>query len=396
MRQDHRKTMYACFIGYIVQAIVNNFAPLLFVKFQSSYGITLEKITLLITVNFMIQLCIDLASAYFIDRIGYRASAVLAHIFAAAGLVLLTVLPDALPDAYAGILISVAVYAVGGGLLEVIISPIIEACPTDNKEKAMSLLHSFYCWGHVGVVLVSTVFFALFGTDSWKLLALAWAAVPVFNLVIFAVAPIYTLPGSGDDGMGFSGLFRSRIFWVFMLMMVCAGASEQAVGQWASTFAEKGLGVSKAVGDLAGPMAFAFMMGLSRIIFSRSSGKFDMERFLKFSCMLCMASYLCIVFIPSPVVGLLGCSVCGFAVGMLWPGTYSMASAALPGGGTVMFSLLALAGDVGCTSGPTLAGLVSSACGGNLRAGILAALAFPLLMLVGVLLSRKALLPREK
>lgn len=247
MRQDHRKTMYACFIGYIVQAIVNNFAPLLFVKFQSSYGITLEKITLLITVNFMIQLCIDLASAYFIDRIGYRASAVLAHIFAAAGLVLLTVLPDALPDAYAGILISVAVYAVGGGLLEVIISPIIEACPTDNKEKAMSLLHSFYCWGHVGVVLVSTVFFALFGTDSWKLLALAWAAVPVFNLVIFAVAPIYTLPGSGDDGMGFSGLFRSRIFWIFMLMMVCAGASEQAVGQWASTFAEKGLGVSKAV-----------------------------------------------------------------------------------------------------------------------------------------------------
>ena len=341
MRQDHRKTMYACFIGYIVQAIVNNFAPLLFVKFQSSYGITLEKITLLITVNFMIQLCIDLASAYFIDRIGYRASAVLAHIFAAAGLVLLTVLPDALPDAYAGILISVAVYAVGGGLLEVIISPIIEACPTDNKEKAMSLLHSFYCWGHVGVVLVSTVFFALFGTDSWKLLALAWAAVPVFNLVIFAVAPIYTLPGSGDDGMGFSGLFRSRIFWIFMLMMVCAGASEQAVGQWASTFAEKGLGVSKAVGDLASPMAFAFMMGLSRIIFSRSSGKFDMERFLKFSCMLCMASYLCIVFIPSPVVGLLGCSACGFAVGMLWPGTYSMAS-------------------------------------------------------VGVLLSRKALLPREK
>lgn len=390
MRQDHRKTMYACFIGYIVQAIVNNFAPLLFVKFQSSYGITLEKITLLITVNFMIQLCIDLASAYFIDRIGYRASAVLAHIFAAAGLVLLTVLPDALPDAYAGILISVAVYAVGGGLLEVVISPIIEACPTDNKEKTMSLLHSFYCWGHVGVVLVSTVFFALFGTDSWKLLVLAWAAVPVFNLVIFAGAPIYTLHGSGEGGMGFSGLFRSRIFWIFMLMMVCAGASEQAVGQWASTFAEKGLGVSKAVGDLAGPMAFAFMMGLSRIIFSRSSGKFDMERFLKFSCMLCMASYLCIVFIPSPVVGLLGCSVCGFAVGMLWPGTYSMASAALPGGGTVMFSLLALAGDVGCTSGPTLAGQVSSACGGNLRAGILAALVFPLLMLVGVMLSRNA------
>ena len=260
----------------------------------------------------------------------------------------------------------------------------------------MSLLHSFYCWGHVGVVLVSTVFFALFGTDSWKLLALAWAAVPVFNLVIFAVAPIYTLPGSGDDGMGFSGLFRSRIIWIFMLMVVCDGASEQDVEQWASTFAEKGLGVSKAVGDLAGPMAFAFMMGLSRIIFSRSSGKFDMERFLKFSCMLCMASYLCIVFIPSPVVGLLGCSVCGFAVGMLWPGTYSMASAALPGGGTVMFSLLALAGDVGCTSGPTLAGLVSSACGGNLRAGILAALAFPLLMLVGCCRGRLCCRERNK
>lgn len=388
MKTGYKKTMYACFAGYIVQAIVNNFLPLLFVTFAGAYSIPLSKITFLITINFMIQLCIDLASTVLIDKIGYRASAILSHVFAALGLVMLTVLPDLLPDPYIGMIAAVAVYAVGGGLLEVVISPIIEACPTDNKERTMSLLHSFYCWGHVGVVLISTAFFALLGTENWKVMALLWAIVPVVNLVVFATAPIYSLDGGDQPSERVGGLFRNRLFWIFMLMMVCAGASEQAVGQWASAFAERGLGVSKAVGDLAGPMAFAFLMGLSRLIAGKYSERIDTTSYMKYSAVLCIISYICIVFVPSPVVGLLGCAVCGFSVGMLWPGTYSMASAGLHGG-TPMFALLALAGDVGCAFGPTLAGLASSAAGDDLRRGILAAIVFPVLMLVGILLTGK-------
>lgn len=388
MKTGYKKTMYACFAGYIVQAIVNNFLPLLFVTFAGAYSIPLSKITFLITINFMIQLCIDLASTVLIDKIGYRTSAILSHVFAALGLVMLTVLPDLLPDPYIGMIAAVAVYAVGGGLLEVVISPIIEACPTDNKERTMSLLHSFYCWGHVGVVLISTAFFALFGTENWKVMALLWAIVPAVNLVVFATAPIYSLDGGDQPSERVGGLFRNRLFWIFMLMMVCAGASEQAVGQWASAFAERGLGVSKAVGDLAGPMAFAFLMGLSRLIAGKYSERIDTTSYMKYSAVLCTISYICIVFVPSPVVGLLGCAVCGFSVGMLWPGTYSMASAGLHGG-TPMFALLALAGDVGCAFGPTLAGLASSAAGDDLRRGILAAIVFPVLMLVGILLTGK-------
>lgn len=386
MKQNYRLTMIACFIGYIAQAIINNFAPLLFVMFETSYAIPLSKITLLITINFLVQLFVDLATASLVDRIGQRPVAIFAHILSAAGLILLTILPDLLPDAYTGLLIAVIVYAFGGGLIEVLLSPILEACPTDNKETAMSLLHSFYCWGHVGVVLLSTVFFSVFGIQCWRILAIVWALVPLGNAILFAKVPLYSLQSSDTPGLTFRQLFSLRIFWLMMLMMLCAGAAEQAVSQWASAFAEQGLGVSKTVGDLAGPMAFAVLMGISRLIFSKYGERLDLRRFIRFSCVLCLLAYLCIALVPSPVVGLIGCAVCGFSVGIFWPGTLSCASAAIRGGGTAMFALLALAGDLGCSGGPTLAGLVSSAAGNNLRAGILAAIIFPVLLLAGSLL----------
>ncbi len=390
MKPNYQRTMYACFIGYIVQAIVNNFVPLLFVTFGESYGIPLSKITLLITVNFVIQLCVDLLSAGLIDRIGYRVSVIIAHICSALGLVLLTVLPEQMPDAYTGILIAVAIYAIGGGLIEVLISPIVESCPNDHKEMAMSLLHSFYCWGHVGVVLLSTVFFSLFGIGNWKILALIWAAIPVLNILLFATAPIASLQKEGETGLRPGKLLSDKAFWILLLMMLCAGASEQAVSQWASTFAEKGLGVSKTIGDLAGPMAFALLMGTSRLIYGKFGEKMNLNRCMALSTVLCIAAYLSIILIPNPVVGLVGCAVCGFSVGIFWPGTFSNASAAIPNGGTAMFAFLALAGDLGCAGGPTLAGLVSGAFGNNLRAGILAAIVFPLLMLVGLLLLKRS------
>lgn len=384
--KNYQKTMYACFIGYIVQAVVNNFVPLLFVVFQDSYHIPLSQITALITINFLIQLGVDLLSAGVVDKLGYRTCVLLAHGCAAAGLVLLAFLPDLLPNPFAGILIAVGIYAVGGGLIEVLISPILEACPTKNKEKAMSLLHSFYCWGHVGVVLISTVFFRLAGVGNWRILTVLWALIPVGNLVLFAGAPIYSLHEEGETGLTLRELFTKKIFWILMLMMLCAGASEQAVSQWASIFAEKGLGVSKTVGDLAGPMAFAALMGTSRLIYGKYGDRLNLNRFMTLSCFLCIAAYGCISLIPNAAVGLAGCAVCGFSVGILWPGTFSKASAAVKGGGTAMFALLALAGDLGCSGGPTLAGAVSSQCGDNLRMGILAVAVFPVLLLAGMLL----------
>mgnify|MGYP003204799467 FL=1 len=383
MKYSYDSTMRACFTGYIVQAIVNNFAPLLFLTFQRTYHIPLQQITLLVTFNFGIQLLTDLLSVAFVDRMGYRASMVLAHILSALGLICLTVLPERMGHPFAGILISVIVYAVGGGLLEVLVSPVVEACPSTHKEKAMSMLHSFYCWGHVGVVLFSSIFFKLAGIENWKLLAVLWAVIPILNALIFTRVPIAPVLSEGEEGMTIVTLFQNRTFWLLFVMMICAGASEQSVSQWASLFAEKGLGISKTAGDLAGPMAFAFLMGASRAFYGNYGEKINLDRFMAVSSVLCILSYLCLVFMPVPVLSLAGCALCGLSVGILWPGTFSRASKALPAGGTALFALLALGGDIGCSGGPTLVGMVSGMCKGNLKAGILAALIFPVLLLTG-------------
>ena len=383
MKYSYDCTMRACFTGYIVQAIVNNFAPLLFLTFQRTYHIPLQQITLLVTFNFGIQLLTDLLSVAFVDRIGYRASMVLAHILSALGLICLTVLPEWMSHPFAGILISVIVYAVGGGLLEVLVSPVVEACPSTHKEKAMSMLHSFYCWGHVGVVLFSSIFFKLAGIENWKLLAVLWAVIPILNALVFTRVPIAPVLPEGEQGMTIGTLFQNRTFWLLFVMMICAGASEQSVSQWASLFAEKGLGISKTAGDLAGPMAFAVLMGASRAFYGNYGEKINLDRFMAVSSVLCILSYLCLVFMPVPVLSLAGCALCGLSVGIMWPGTFSRASKALPAGGTALFALLALGGDIGCSGGPTLVGMVSGMCKGNLKIGILAALIFPVLLLTG-------------
>lgn len=389
MKNQYNKTITACFVGYIVQAIVNNFVPLLFLTFQRTYDIPLSQITLLVTFNFGVQLLVDLLSVGFVDRIGYRASMVIAHFLSAAGLILLTFLPELLPSPFAGILISVMVYAIGGGILEVLVSPVVEACPSDNKEKAMSMLHSFYCWGHVGVVLISTLFFYVFGIDNWKILAAVWAVIPICNAFVFTKVPIAKLIEEGESGLRLRELFGIKIFWILLIMMICAGASEQAVSQWASTFAEKGLGISKTAGDLAGSMAFAILMGVSRVFYGRYGDRIHLDRFMIYSCCLCIASYLGIALLPNPMLSLLACAVCGLSVGIMWPGSFSKAAAALPKGGTAMFALLALGGDLGCSGGPTLVGLVSSSLGDNLKMGVLAGVIFPVLLLTGIVLCRK-------
>lgn len=386
---NYNRTIRACFVASSVQSVVINFAPLLYLTFHNSYNIPLAKITLLVTVNFLLQLVVDAASIGFVDRLGYRAGIVLAHAFSAAGLILMALLPDVTPDPYTGLLIATVVYSIGSGLLEVLTSPIMEACPTKSKDRAMSLMHSFFCWGHMVVVLVSTLFFVIFGVENWKILTLIWALVPLLNMINFARVPIAPLLKEGETGLSVLELAKNKLFWLMLLVMVCGGASEQSVSQWASALAESGLGVSKTLGDLMGPMFFACTMGIARVFYSKAEGKISLERFMMGCGLLCIFAYLLVALSPWPVVGLIGCGICGFSVGIFWPGTLSLASATLPRGGTMMFCLLALAGDLGCSAGPTLAGMVSSANGDNLQLGILFAAVFPAVLICGLLIQRR-------
>lgn len=385
VKNDFRHTVRACYAGYITQAAVNNFAPLLFLTFQREYGIPLTQIGMLITINFFTQLMTDLLSAKFADRIGYRKCAVGAHIFAAVGLLGLGIFPEIFPTPFMGLTAAVILYAVGGGLIEVLVSPIVEACPGDAKSGAMSLLHSFYCWGQVLTVLVSTLFFRIFGIDDRIRLALIWAVIPALNAVYFCFVPINPIT---EEGVGLSAgqLFRDRRFLLLMLLMVCAGASELAVSQWASAFAESALHVSKTVGDIAGPCAFAVLMGTARAVYGKNSEKIPLRKMMAGSAALCIVTYLMISLSPSPAVSLAGCALCGMSVGILWPGTFSLASKTIPEGGTAMFAYLALAGDLGCLAGPEVVSLLS---GNGLKTGILAAVIFPVIMLTGVLAAVK-------
>ena len=389
MDNPYRKTLLACYLGFVTQAIAANFAPLLFLKFHSDYGIPLGQIALISTVFFLTQLIMDVLCAKFVDRIGYRVCVVASSLCFSAGLAGLAFLPELFPSPFAGILTSVVIYAVGSGLLEVLGSPIVEACPFEHKESVMSLLHSFYCWGSVGVVVVSTAFFAVFGIERWKWLACLWALLPLYNTYNFATCPIEPLVEEGK-GMGIRGLLRVPVFWLAIVLMVCAGASELTMAQWASAYAESAIGLSKTMGDLTGPCLFAAAMGISRVLYGKYGERIALTGFMLGSGLLCLVCYLTASLSGNPVIGLVGCIVCGFSVGILWPGTISISSGRMPYGGTAMFALLAMAGDLGGAFGPSLAGAVSQRFGNNLQKGMLAGSVFPLVLVVCVLLLRLA------
>ena len=381
MRSKYRKTLIACYLGFITQAITANFVPLLFLMFHRTYQISLGKIAFISTVFFFTQLLVDLFCAKYVDKIGYRRSVVASEVLSGVGLIGLAVLPELLPSPYVGILVSVMIYAIGSGLIEVLGSPIVEACPFDNKESVMSLLHSFYCWGSVGVILLSTLFFAIFGIENWKILACIWAVIPLYNIFNFLSCPIESLTEEGE-GMSISQLFQIPIFWIAIILMVCAGASEISMAQWASAYAEAALGLSKTIGDLAGPCMFAVTMGISRVIFGKYGAKMDLMKFMTGSGILCVICYLLASVSSNPITGLIGCIICGFSVGIMWPGTISISSERFPAGGTAMFALLAMAGDLGGSIGPGIVGRVTQSAGDNIRAGMGVGLLFPVTLLI--------------
>ena len=383
--RKYQRTLTACYLGFVTQSISANFAPLLFLTFQSTYGISLDRIALIPVVFYLTQLLVDLGASRFADKIGYRICVVASQVVSAAGLVLLAVLPEILPAPFPGILIAVVFYAIGSGLVEVLVSPIVEACPFENKDGMMSLLHSFYCWGAVGVILGSTLFFAVFGTENWRILTLIWALVPLVNIFQFLTCPIERLVEEGGN-LPLRRLLRLPLLWLMILLMICSGASEATMAQWASAFTESALGVSKTIGDLAGPCLFAVFMGIARMLYGKMSGKLNLVRTMLFSGILCVACYLLASLSPLPLLGLTGCALCGFSVGIMWPDTISLSSQKCPQGGTAMFAFLALAGDFGGTVSPAIVGGFSELAGGNLKIGLLTATVFPLLLVAGILI----------
>ena len=385
MKSKYQKTLIACYLGFITQAIAANFAPLLFLTFHRTYQISLGRIAFISTAFFFTQLLVDLFCAKYVDRIGYRRSVIASEVFSAAGLIGLAFLPSLLPDPYVGILISVIIYAMGSGLIEVLVSPIVEACPFDNKDSVMSLLHSFYCWGSVGVILLSTIFFAIFGIENWRILSCVWALIPLFNTFNFISCPIESLTEEGE-GFSIRQLFHIPIFWIALILMVCAGASEISMAQWASAYVESALGISKNIGDIIGPCLFAIMMGISRFFYGKYGEKLDLMKFMIGSGALCLVCYLLSALAPLPFLNLVGCAVCGFSVGIMWPGTISIASKKIPLGGTAMFALLAMAGDLGGSVGPGIVGFVTQNANDNLKVGMLAGCVFPTVLVLSVLL----------
>lgn len=384
IRNNYKHTLVAGYISFITQAIVNNFTPLLFITFQNDWSVSLSQLATLSTYNFIVQLITDLVAAKYADRVGVKKCIVFAHISAFLGLSGLGIFPYLLKNPYHGLFIAITLYAIGGGLIEVLASPIIENCPTENKNSHMSLLHSFYCWGQVLAVVGSTAFFYFFGIENWRIMAFIWALIPAFNAVYFSLVPIVTVPKEEKSIQKTSDLFKSKIFYILMVMMLCAGASELAIAQWASAFAEESLGISKAAGDIAGPCFFAVLMGIARVVYSKFSEKLNLEKYILFCAALCLAGYLTVAFAPTAVLSLIGCGICGFAVGIMWPGTYSLAAKNWHNPTTALFALFALAGDSGCSSGPLLVGTVSEYFGNNLKTGFLACSIFPFIMMIAV------------
>lgn len=386
--KKYKQTLIACYLGFVTQAISANFTPLLFLTFKDTYGISFDKIAMIPLVFYLTQLLVDLAATKFADKIGYRTCVVASQVLSAVGLVSMTILPNILAAPFIGILISVVLYAIGSGLIEVLVSPIVEACPFENKEGMMSLLHSFYCWGAMGVILGSTLFFAVFGVENWKILTFIWALIPLYNTLNFITCPMERLVEDGQS-MGICKLLRTPIFWLMIILMVCSGASEAAMAQWASAFTESALGVSKTIGDLAGPCLFAMFMGIARMLYGKFSEKLNLSKVMLFCAITCAGCYLLSALSTSPILGLAGCAFCGSAVGIMWPGSISVSSKSCPKGGTAMFAFLALAGDSGAMVSPAMVGGISEMADGNLKTGLLAAAIFPVVLIFTLLILNK-------
>lgn len=402
MKYTYKHTLRACYIGYITQAIVNNLAPILFIIFQKQFHISFEEIGRLVLINFATQTVADVIAINYVDKLGYRKSAILAHIFCAIGLIGLSILPQVMPSPYIGLIMAVMIYALGGGILEVLVSPIVESIPGDEKASAMSLLHSFYCWGQMGVVFITTILLKLIGNDMWTIIPIIWAIIPIYNGVKFIKVPLIPLMPQ-EEQVPIKILLKSNHILVAFMLMLCAGASELTMSQWSSIFAEKGLSVPKVIGDITGPCMFAIFMGIGRTLYGIWGSKINLRKALFGSGILCITCYGVTVFSPWPILSLIACAICGLSVSLMWPGTFSLSAKMYPKGGTAMFGMLAIFGDLGGSFGPWLAGFMSDTAQKStkiieigqvyninldqlgLKSGLFIATIFPIILVVAVI-----------
>lgn len=403
MTKNFRHTSVACYLGYVTQALIITFPSLLFTVFFNKFNINLSELGILIIITFIIQLLMDLLSATFVNKTGYRMPAVIAHLFSFLGLVLLAILPNIMPShRYIAVSVPIFISSIGGGLIEVLISPIMEGLPNEKKAKSMSFLHSFFCWGQLGTVLLSTLYFYIAGIDKWYFLPVIWSLIPLFNMFYFMKVPLPE-PEKGEKIMGVKKLLSTKFFFFFLLLMLCSGAAEQAMSQWASLFAETGLGVSKTTGDILGLSFFATLMGVARLYYGIKGKGENLSRLILYSGILCVFSYLLTVFSPYPVLSLVGCALTGLSVGIMWPGAISIATEHFDGG-TAMFALLAFSGDLGCSLGPGLVGIMSDWFGKGiislpffsgdivqqgLKFGLMIATVFPILLVFAIVIIRQ-------
>lgn len=351
-------TKVACYIGYVVQAVVNNLLSLLFVIFNAQpYNISLEKLGSIIFINFAAQLFIDYISVFFTSRFGYKKCVVFAQATSVVGFVLLGFLPRVI-EPYFGILFSILFLAVGSGLIEVLISPIIEALPSDNKASNMSFLHSFYCWGQVLTVIGTTALVFALGNDKWFYIPFVWSIIPFINTLLFTRCDILELENNSAHSSALS-LLKNKSVYKYMVFMFCAGASEITMVQWSSFFVEKGFGTEKWLGDLIGPCLFAVLMGIGRIGYGILGKKVSLERLLCYFSALCFVCYLVVALSNNGIICALGCAVCGLSVSVMWPGVISLSAEKFHSSGTAIFSLMAMLGDIGCAVGPWILGLIA-------------------------------------
>lgn len=398
MKKEFRLTLMAARMGFFTQALVNNLAPVFFVLFRVLYGFSYLQVGILAALNFTLQLFADITSPNLISRFGYRKCAMTAQALCAVGLILMPGLCILTGGVYISFIIPVLIYSYGAGMIEVLASPIVEAIPDLPENTKMSMLHSFYSWGQMTCVALTTLALHFIGYERWFLIPVLWSAIPIFGIILFSRARL-DMADMAEKESEKGGRLFCRSFVLMLIIMTCAGASEIAMSEWSSLFAEEALGVSKVAGDLFGPCMFALFMGMGRMCHAKFGERLNLSRLIKACSLLCVICYVGAALLRPAAASLIFCALTGLSVSLMWPGALSLA-AARNNGGARMYGLLAAFGDIGCIIGPVVTSSVSEFADGNeriraigaayglsadktaLRASLLAMALIPLVMLI--------------
>ena len=355
--QSYKSTIAACYIGSFVQAIIVNTTPILFIPLREQFGLTFQQMGLLVLINFISQVGCDILFSNAIDKYGFRRFVVAAHGLAVVGLVLFAASPLLFDRPFAGFVTATIIFSGSGGLLELLLSPIVNAIPTDEKAGAMSVLHSFYSWGQAAVILLTTVLLFVFGRAWWQWIILIWTLVPLFNFFFLMRVPFApNVPEEQRQGM--DKILLKPFFIAALATILCGAAAELCISQWASAYLEEAMRLPKVVGDVGGVCLFAVMMGVGRLFYGMYGKKINVSLMMLIGTVGAAACYITVALSGTAVLSLLACGLCGLCVSLLWPGTLVVASEHYPLAGAWMFAILA-AGDIGASAGPWLMGVVA-------------------------------------